>query len=573
MFFLATGRKNKKMSDHNKDEFVFVALGGLGQIGMNAALYGFGPKQKRKWLMVDCGVSFAGPDLPGIDLVMPDVSFLESVKKDLVGIIITHAHEDHIGAVVDLWPKLGVQLYATRFAAGLLSTKRLSEPGAPPIPIAIMAPGQRLDLAPFEVEIVNVAHSIPESCALAIRTPAGMAVHTGDWKIDDTPVTGLPTDTKRFQELGEEGVLALICDSTNIMREGTSPSETDVAKTLHELLHEAKGRVVVTTFASNIARIRAVAEAAMASGRSVVVAGRAMDRAIAVARECGYMDGIAEFLPLEHYSMLPRQNIAIVATGSQGEPRAALARISEDQHPVITLASGDKVIFSSRTIPGNEKPVGRIINGLVDQNIEVITDRTCLVHVSGHPRRAEVAQMYDWLRPKIAIPAHGEPMHLNEHMAFAKARGVETVLRARNGDLVLLGTVDGSEKPGVVNQIRSGRMFKDGDILVSETDEAVKARVKLSFAGVITIAFALNSKGDLAGDPDVVLTGIPARSKQGMAMDEIVDKAIFSTIDNLPRAKRRDADAASEAVEKAVRAAVGAVWGKKPQVIVLVIEV
>jgi ribonuclease J len=552
-----------------ENQLVFAPLGGLGEIGMNCALYGFGPTKKRKWLMVDLGVAFAGDDLPGVDLIMPDTRFIEKVKKDLVGIIITHAHEDHIGALVDLWPRLGVKVYATRFAAGLLEARRLSEPGAPKIPLQIVPQDGRVEIGPFDVEFIPVAHSIPESCALAIRTEAGLIVHTGDWKIDATPLVGLPTDEARLKALGDEGVLALICDSTNVLREGESPSEADVARNLSALVGSARGRVVITTFASNVARLRAGAEAALANGRQVMVIGRAMERVVAVARECGYLDGVPQFLGQDHYDRIPREKVLALATGSQGEPRAALARIAEDEHPVATLAPGDIVVFSSRAIPGNEKAVGKIINGLVKQGIEVVTDRTQLVHVSGHPRRAELAKMYAWLRPKIAIPAHGEPLHLTEHAIFAKAQGVKQVVRAFNGDVVLLQ--DG--EAGVIGQVDHGRQYKDGDILLAPGDDCIGQRRRLSFAGVVSIAIALSAKGDLSGDPDVIIAGLPARTKQGAGMDEVVDAAIFETFENLPRGKRRDADAVSTAIERAVRNSVNAAWGKKPAVHVLVVEV
>ncbi len=550
-------------------ELVFAALGGLGEIGMNCALYGFGPPKKKKWLMVDAGVAFAGDDLPGVDLILPDIRFIEKIKKDLVGLIITHAHEDHIGALADLWPRLGVQVYATKFAAGLAEARRLGEPGAPKIPIAIVAQNARLDIGPFNVEFIPVAHSIPESCALAIRTPAGLVVHTGDWKIDASPGVGLPTDEARLKALGDEGVLALICDSTNVMREGESPSEADVAKNLTALVDKASGRVVITTFASNVARVKAAAEAGFANGRQVMIMGRAMERVVAVARECGYLDGVPQFIGQDSYDRIPREKILALATGSQGEPRAALARIAEDEHPTATLAPGDIVVFSSRTIPGNEKAVGKIINGLVAQGIDVITDRTQLVHVSGHPRRAELAKMYAWVRPKIAVPAHGEPLHLSEHAAFAKAQGVKQVVRALNGDVVLLA--DG--QAGIVNQIEHGRQFKDGDIVLPPGDDCIGQRRKLSFAGVVSIAMALSDKGDLAGDPDVMISGLPARTKQGAGMDAIIDAAIFETFENMPRGKRRDADTVSTAIERAVRNACNAAWGKKPAVHVLVVEV
>ncbi len=551
------------------DELVFVPLGGLGEIGMNASLYGFGPKGKRKWILIDLGLAFAGPDLPGIDLVLPDLGFLERVKKDLLGLIITHAHEDHIGAIADLWPRLKCPVYATQFAASLLETRRLSEPGAPEVPMHVVSQGSRMTLGPFDIEFVPVSHSIPESNALAIRTPAGLVLHTGDWKRDPTPVIGLPTDEKRLREIGEEGVLALICDSTNITREGESPSEADVAIGLREVIGKATGRVVVTTFASNVARLRSVAEAAVACGRTVITVGRAMERTIQVAREIGYLEGIPAFLPPQAYSSLTRDKIVILATGSQGERRAALARMAEGEHPEVKLDRDDTVIFSSRTIPGNEREVNGIINGLVMQGVKVITDRDAPIHASGHPRRGEVSQMYDWIQPQIAVPAHGEPLHLATHADFARAKGVPHVFTLQNGAMLALAP----GQPGIIDEVPHGRLYKDGDIVLSADDEAVKTRKRLAFAGVISVGIAMTAKGDLAGDPDVVIAGLPARTKDGKAMDAVVDEAVFSVLDSLPRAVRRDADATSVAVERGVRNTVRSVWGKRPTVHVLVMEV
>ena len=551
------------------EELLFVPLGGLGEIGMNMGLYGLGVGRAKKWLMVDCGVSFAGPEQAGIDIIVPDTTFIEQMRGDLVGIVITHAHEDHIGAVADLWSRLRAPVYATRFAAGLLETKKLNEPGAPRIEVHIVAQGATVDLDPFSVEFIPVAHSIPESCALAIRTSAGTIVHTGDWKIDDAPGIGSKTDEARLAAIGQEGVLALVCDSTNILRDGVSPSEAEVAATLTEIMRHAKGRILVTTFASNLARIRAVAEAATAANRQVVLVGRSMDRVASVGRECGYLDGLPPFLSADAFSHIPRDRCVVIATGSQGEPRAAIARISEDEHPAISLAPGDTVIFSSRTIPGNEREVNRIINNLVRLGIEVVTDRTALIHASGHPRRGEVAKMYDWIRPKIAIPAHGEELHLAEHYAFARERQVPHVIKARNGDVVLLAPGE----PGIVGEAAHGRLFKDGNLLVRADDEALRARQSLAFGGVVTIALAVTSKGDMAGTPDVVTNGLPARTRDGSAMDALVDAAMFATFDNLPRQRRRDADTVSTAIERAVRSAVNQAWGKRPAVHVLVVEV
>jgi ribonuclease J len=548
-------------------DFVFAPLGGLGEIGMNAALYGFGPPRARKWLMVDCGLTFPGPDLPGVDLVLPDVSFVEKIGRDLLGLLITHAHEDHIGALAALWPRLRCRVFATPFAAGLIETRRLSEPSAPKVEITRVGPGTVLDLAPFSVEYIAVAHSIPEACALAIRTPAGLAVHTGDWKIDPDPGVGHRIDEARFRALGDEGVTALICDSTNILRDGDSFSESDVARTLRALVAEATGRVLVTTFASNIARIRAIAEAAQACGRTVVVAGRALDRAIQVARECGYLEGVPGFFSLDHLATLPRDRVVVIATGSQGESRAAMSRAAEGEHPAIKLASGDRVIFSSRAIPGNLREVHRVINKLCDLSVEVITDHDHLVHCSGHPRRGEVARMYDWVRPQAAVPAHGESHHLTQHAAFARAHGVQHVVSARNGDVVRLAP----GAPAIIGKAPSGRVFKDGEVLVNENDGAVRERVKLAFAGVVSIALAVSKQGDMVGDPDIVFAGVPKRGRDNVDMGDIVDDAVFKTFDALSRPRRRDFDSVANAVERAVRGAVYTSWGKKPLVHVLVV--
>ncbi|MGB6732853.1 MAG: ribonuclease J, partial [Xanthobacteraceae bacterium] len=447
-----------------QNELVFAPLGGIGEIGMNLSIYGFGDERRRQWLIVDCGVSFAAEEhLPGVDLILPDIRYLIEERENILGLVLTHGHEDHMGALIDLWPRLKVPLYATPFTAALFEAKRASEPGAAQIPIKVVPLNGHLSLGPFAIDFINVAHSIPESNALAIRTPAGIVLHTGDWKIDLTPTIGAPTDAAKLKALGDEGVLALVGDSTNAVREGRSPSEADVAKTLAELIRTAPRRVAVTTFASHVGRVRAVAEAARAADREVVLIGRAMERVAQVARETGYLDGVQDFRSAESYGYLPPDKVLALCTGSQGEPRAALSRIARDEHPEVTLAKGDRVIFSSRAIPGNEKAVGEVINGLVTQGIEVITDRTHLVHVSGHPRREELREMIGWVRPQILIPAHGEALHLTEHAELARRAGVPKVLVCRNGDLVRLAP-DG---PEIIDEVRSGRLYKDGSLLIS----------------------------------------------------------------------------------------------------------
>jgi ribonuclease J len=554
-----------------QSEFVFAPLGGIGEIGMNLSIYGFGDTRRRQWLIVDCGVSFASEEqLPGIDLIMPDIRYLIEERKNIVGLVLTHGHEDHMGALIDLWPRLNnVPLYATPFTAALFEAKRLGEPGAPQIPINVVPLRGRLTLGPFDVEFISVAHSIPESNALAIRTAAGTVLHTGDWKIDPTPLVGSKTDAARLAALGAEGVLALIGDSTNAVRDGRSPSEADVAKTIAELVRTAPGRVAVTTFASHVDRIRAVADAARAAGREVVLVGRAMERVVQVARETGYLDGVQEFRGTDTYGYLPPDKVLALCTGSQGEPRAALARIAEDEHPEVALSRGDRVIFSSRAIPGNEKAVDRVINGLVAQGIEVITDRTHLVHVSGHPRRAELLDMIGWVKPQILIPAHGEALHLAEHAELARRAGVPQVLVCRNGDLVRLA-------PGpaqIIDEIPSGRLYKDGTLLINAEARTVAARRRLSFSGAVSVALALTEKGALAADPEIELFGIPETDASGVLIADIARDAIEEAFESMPRPRRRDPDAVAEAVRRAVRAAIAQRWNKKPICHVHVLEV
>jgi ribonuclease J len=550
-------------------ELLFAPLGGVGEIGMNLALYGLGEGAGRKWIAVDLGVSFASEEqLPGIDLIMPDIAFLIAERRNLLGLVLTHAHEDHFGAVLDLWPRLRCPVYATPFTASLLAAKREGEPGATEVPVKVVPLGARFSLGEFDIELVSVAHSIPESNALIIRTPLGNVLHTGDWKLDPTPVLGPPTDEAKLKALGDEGCLALIGDSTNAVRDGRSPSERDVTRTLRELIGAVKGRIAVTTFASNVARMRSVAEAAAAAGREVVVVGRAMDRISQVARENGYLEGINEFRTVDVYGHLPPDKVVALCTGSQGEPRAALARIAEDQHPEVTFSKGDTVIFSSRTIPGNEKAVGRVINGLVRQGIEVITDRTHLVHVSGHPRRAEMEEMYRWVRPRIAIPVHGEALHLAEHAKIARAVGVPEIVLCGDGDLVRL-----APDAGVIDEVPAARLYKDGAILISAEERTVADRRRLSFSGIAIVALVLSDKGALLADPDVELIGIPAVNPDKASMHQIAYDAVIETYESLPKPRRRDPQAVEESIKRAVRAAIAGHWRKKPTCLVQVIVV
>jgi ribonuclease J len=557
------------MARPETQELVFAPLGGVGEIGMNLSIYGLGPEHDRRWLAVDLGVSFAAEEhLPGVDLILPDIRYLVEERKNLAGIVLTHAHEDHFGGLLDLWPQLQVPVFATPFSAALLEAKCASEPGAPKIPVTVVEPGGRFNVGPFDIELCTVAHSIPESNALIIRTPCGNVLHTGDWKLDPTPILGDATDARKLRALGEEGCLALVGDSTNAIRDGRSPSEADVAKCIAELIRTAPGRVAVTTFASNVGRLRAVVEAAAAAGREVVVIGRAMDRIVQVSRETGYFDGLPELKSAEAYAYLPPRKVVALCTGSQGEPRAALARIAEDQHPDIKFSRGDRVIYSARTIPGNEKAVGRVINGLIEQGIEVITDRTHLVHVSGHPRRAEIEELIGWVKPRMLIPVHGEALHLTEHGALARRCGVKQVIQCRNGDLVRL-----SGDARIIDEVPAGRVYKDGTLLVAADVRTVADRRRLSFSGSISIALALTEEGRLADDPSCDLIGVPERDRDGAFMHDVVHDTVLETFESLPRGRRRDPDAVAEAVRRAVRAALVERWGKKPMCYVHVLTV
>src|SRR5262245_4139587 len=548
-------------------DFVFLPLGGVGEIGMNLYLYGYGPEGAREWLIVDMGVTFGGETEPGVDVILPDIRFIEEERHNIAGLLLTHAHEDHFGAVTDLWPALaGISVYATPFTAEMLKSK-LAEIGlVNGFPLQVIPMGDRRKIGPFDVELISMSHSIPEPSAVVIRTPLGAALHTGDWKLDDNPLTSAPTDAARLKALGNDGIAALICDSTNAIRDGVSPSEADVAVVLAQLIREAPRRVAVTTFASNVARLGSVAKAARAAGRELVVVGRAMLRVIEAAQATGYLDPNLKFHDETIFAKLPPRKVVALCTGSQGEPRAALARIAQGEHPNVELEEGDRVIFSSRTIPGNEKAVSRVQNGLADLGIEVITDQDEAVHVSGHPRRGELKQLYGWVKPGIAIPMHGEGRHLEAHARLAERLGVEQVVRARNGTMVRL-------LPGpaeIIDKVPVGRLYRDGTILTRADDGQVRERRKLSFAGSVVVSLVLSDKGVLLAEPEVALTGLPPADAQGTPFADIVRGAVSGTIDSLPRPKRKDQALVSDAVRRSVRAAVNQAWGKKPMCSVLV---
>ncbi len=547
-------------------ELVFVPLGGVGEIGMNFALYGFGPADKREWLIVDVGVTFPDATLPGVDLVLPDTRFIEAQLPNLRGIVITHAHEDHYGALLDIWPKLKAPVWMTPFAAGLLEAKRQGEGGAPKIPVTVYRGGETFEVGPFKVEAIPVSHSIPEPMSLAITTPLGTVVHTGDWKIDPAPEIGPKTDEARFRAIGDAGVLALICDSTNAMREGESPSEQAVGVGLREVIEKAPGRVAITTFSSNVGRIRSIAEAARDCGRQVLVLGRSLKRMIGVATELGYMEGIPAFIAEEDFGFIPRENLVIICTGSQGEARAALAKLARDEMKSVALSPGDIVVYSSRTIPGNEKAILETKNQLIEQGIRIIEDNEALVHVSGHPRRNELRQMYEWTRPQIGVPVHGEAAHLVAQGALMSASGIKQVAQVRDGDMIRLA-------PGaaeILGKVPFGRVYKDGRLIGDDQAMGIRDRRKLSFAGHVALNVVLDDRYELAGDPDIVAIGVAEADAKGNNLEDVMLDAAIGAFESIPRQRRKDLDMVQESVRRAVRAAANEAWGKKPLVTVFV---
>lgn len=539
---------------HNEDDaLVFLPLGGSGEIGMNFNAYGFGPPGEEKWIIADCGVLFGREGAaPGVDVIVPDVSFLAERRADVLGLIATHGHEDHIGAIPHLWPDLRCPIYATPFTARLIGAK-LAEAGLTKAKLNAVPLKGRVTLGPFEIEFVTMTHSIPEPNALAIHTPLGTVVHSGDWKIDDGPLLGENVDRSALERLGDDGVLALVCDSTNVMVMGHSGSEADVRVGLSNLIATLKGRVAVTAFASNVARLETVAKAAVAAGRRVVLVGRAMHKMVEAAQACGYLKDFPKTTDEEAAGHMSPDTVLYLCTGSQGEPRAAMARIATGDHPYVKLGEGDKVIFSSRVIPGNELGIFAMQNHLTALGVEVLSAEDHFVHVSGHPAQDDIKQLYGWLKPKIAIPVHGELRHQSAHVRLAHALGVKTVVPGANGQMLRLapGPVE------VVDEVPSGRIHVDGAVLVPEGEGLARLRRSLSYAGLIAISLVLDDKGRIAAEPTFVMEGIP----------EIVQSAVRDAVDAALRRykpKRDTEDALSEAVRRAARGAADDAWNKKP---------
>ena len=539
-------------------ELLFCALGGSGEIGMNVNLYGC----DGQWLMVDLGLTFADPQYPGVELILPDLDFIERQQDRLAGIVLTHGHEDHIGALPYLAEDLRAPLYATPFTAGLIAGKLEEEGLTGHVPLHVVARDSTVEVGPFRVSYVALAHSIPEGNGLLIETPYGRVFHTGDWKLDETPVLGEPSSAETLSRIGDGGVLALVCDSTNVFQEEASGSEAGVHQGLLEEVSIARGRVLVTTFASNAARLKTIGEVAIETGRQVCIAGRSLTRILNVAQATGYLLDFPPPLSFDEAMRLPRDKVLIIATGGQGEPRAALGRIATGNHD-LKLSQGDTVIFSSKIIPGNEIAIGRIMNALSDLGAIIITERQAHVHVSGHPGRPELAAMYDWIRPRIIVPVHGEPRHMAEHARFALAHGVPEAVFQKNGDVIRLAPGE----PAKVDEVRVGRLVLDGDVILPADGATMNERRRMSYTGLLAVTLAVTSDGQLAGEPVVRPFGIPVEDDREDFIADATDSA------------RRAVDSKAgeeqmlEAVRLAVRRCATAWTGKKPIVEVTVLRV
>jgi len=536
------------------EELLFLALGGSGEIGMNVNLYG----TQGKWLMVDLGLTFADSDYPGIDLILPELEFIEQRRKDLVGIVLTHGHEDHIGAIPYLAADLKVPLYATPFTAGLIAGKLEEEGLAGKVKLHVIPRDGSIDLDPFKITFKALAHSIPEGNGLVIETPHGKIFHTGDWKIDDTPVLGFPSSDKVMNDIGDSGILALVCDSTNVFQETPSGSEAGVHAGLRQAVEEATGRVLVTTFASNAARLQTLGQVSIECGRKLCVAGRSLDRILRVARANGYLLDFPETIRFDEAMRLPRNEVMILATGGQGEPRAALSRVAFGSHE-LKLVSGDTVIFSSKQIPGNEIAIGRIMNALSDLGAITVTDRQLHIHVSGHPGRPELAQMYKWIRPEILVPVHGEARHMAEQARFALACGVPKSIYQKNGDVIRLAP----KGPKKLGEVRVGRLVLDGDVILPADGGTIGERRKLSVNGIIAVALPLSPDGRLSGKPLLYPLGVPVEADRDDFLADATDAATRAFGDSI------DSDKVREAVRLAVRRCATVWTGKKPIVEVM----
>ena len=507
-----------------KDELLFCPLGGSGEIGMNMNLFAYGKPGEQKWIIVDIGVTFADDTVPGVDLIYPDPGFIVNKKDDLLGIVLTHAHEDHIGAIAHIWPKLKCKIYATPFTSVLISEK-FKEKKIDITPfLKIVELNSTLTLKPFTIEFITLTHSILEPNGLRIQTPAGNILHTGDWKVDPNPLIGGKINSKRLKEIGEAGVLAMICDSTNVFSIGKSGSELDVRKSLLNIMERLKKRIIVTSFASNVARMESVFYCAEKTGRQISLVGRSMHRIYKAAKKCGYLNDVIEPIDPRDAKNISRNKIVYLCTGSQGEPMGAMMRVSNNVHPDVFIEKDDTVIFSSKIIPGNEKKLYKLHNQLVKEGIEVISEENEFVHVSGHPNREDLKEMYNWVKPRCVIPVHGEHRHMIEHINFAKEMKVKYPVRVENGDIVKLYP---GEKPEVFDKAPSGRLYVDGSISVEEDAKSIKERKNLSSNGFMEVTLMITPKGNIHNKPILTFKGLPINETDEFVygLEEEIDKA------------------------------------------------
>jgi ribonuclease J len=547
--------------DAQNSDLAFLPLGGTGEIGMNLNIYRSGGQ----YLAVDCGIGFGGSDMPEVDVMLPDPAFIAERRDRLVGLIITHAHEDHLGAVAWLWPQLRCPVYATPFAAAVLRRKLAETQLLGQVKLHVVPPGGALQLGNFAVQFLGVTHSVPEAQALAITTPAGVVLHTGDWKLDAKPLVGPPTDEAAFAALGDQGVLAMVCDSTNAMVDGASGSESDVRETLAELIASLRGRVAVTCFASNVARVESVALAAREAGRTVAVAGRSLRNLEAAARECGYLAGLPHFLNEDAAADIADDNLLLLVAGSQGEPRSALARIAMDSHPRIELGEGDTVVFSSRVIPGNERAIGTVQDNLIRRGVKLMTDNDHAIHVSGHPARDELRRLYGLVRPRFSVPVHGEWRHLAAHAALAREAGVTPIL-LEDGDVLSLSP----GRPEVVDSVPVGRLVLDGTRLMPLQGGVMGARRKMLFNGVVVASLAVDAAGRLRGS---VRVSAPGLFEVGDPETDRVAAEVAQAVSELPAALRQDDQPLLDASRAALRRALGRRVQKRPLVDVHLLRV
>ena len=537
------------------DDVLFVPLGGAAEIGMNLNLY----RYKGKWLMIDLGIGFAGAHLPGVDIMVPNIDAIIPFKNDIVGLVLTHAHEDHLGAVTYLWPELGCPIYATSFTAAVLKVKLAEEGLQGKAKIHEVKTGESYQIGPFAFEMVPITHSIPEMSAVAVRTDRGTIMHTGDWKLDPNPMVGVSTDEVVLERYGDEGVLAMVCDSTNVFVEGVSGSEKDVRATLADIIKHCKERAVVTTFSSNIARLESIIYAARDAGRSVAIAGKSIWRMVHAAQAAGYLKDVPEFLTDTQGMELPRNRVVFICTGCQGEARAALSKIARGEHPVLRLSPGDSIIFSSRTIPGNEASIGYIVNKLTTMGMDVIKDHEGLIHVSGHPARGELERMYKLVRPQIAVPVHGEARHIHEHAIFSKEQGVPVAIEPYNGVVINLT----AKVPGIIGKVESGYLALDGSSLIDSNSGVIRTRRKIRDDGFVMASIALRKDGTLATPVQISAPGCLDPQEDKELIDEIRAE-IAALISKPAKGGSAKGKALDESIRNVLRKIVRDELGKKP---------